>query len=71
MIVVIITRDLESFLSPYLTATWDGAAGNGADVIYSRKAWFYPEMITSHDQAKKRKEKPDFQKQQIFYFDYD
>lgn len=42
-IIIIIMRAFESFCSPYLTDTWDGAARNGADAIYSRQAWIYTE----------------------------
>lgn len=34
-------RASESLWSPYLTDTWDGAAGSGADAIYSGQAWIY------------------------------
>lgn len=48
-IILIIMRAFESFCSPYLTDTWDGAAGNGADAIYSRQAWIYTERMATRE----------------------
>lgn len=42
-------RAFESFWRPYLTGTWDGAAGNGADVIYSRQAWIYTKRAPTRE----------------------
>lgn len=55
-IFIIIMRAFESFCSPYLTDTWDGAAGNGAaDAPYSRQAWIYTQRTREDDHLLKNK----------------
>lgn len=49
IIIIIIMRAFESFWSPYLTDTWDGAAGNGADAIYSRQAWINTKRVPTRE----------------------
>lgn len=49
-IFIIIMRAFESFCSPYLTDTWDGAAGNGAaDAPYSRQAWIHMQRTPTRE----------------------
>lgn len=48
-IIIIIMRAFESSWSPYLTDAWDGAAGNGADAIYSRQPWIYTKRAPTRE----------------------